>query len=257
MDPLVIKLGGALLENTKALNDLFHAIADYRHHSDRIIVIVHGGGCLVDRLMQRLDLPAIKSQGQRITPKEHIDLIVGVLAGMANKRLMAKAKKHGLLPLGLSLSDGDITKVEFMCTTLGYVGTAAKGNDQLLKITSSRGYLPIISSIGITDEGDLLNVNGDNAAIALAATLNADLLLLSDVIGVLDENAVHLKHIDSRKAECLIKTGVIQDGMITKVTEALNAAKRLNKTVSIAGIQKPDQLIALFNGEGIRTQLSS
>lgn len=257
MDPLVIKLGGALVEKSASLQDLFCAIADYRHYYERKIVLVHGGGCLVDTLMQRLHRPIIRSEGQRVTPEEDIDLVVGVLAGAANKRLMASAKKFGLSPLGLCLSDGNITKVTRTRSNLGRVGTATKGDGTLLKLLLQAGHLPIVSSIGISEDGDLLNVNGDNAATALAATLNADLLMLSDVIGVLDENSVHLNHIDRHKGESLIASGIIQAGMATKVTEALTAAKRLNKTVSIAGIQKPEQLIALFNGEGVRTQLSS
>lgn len=83
--PLVIKLGGAALSCTQTLGQLFAAISNYQKQAQREIVIVHGGGYLVDDLMKQLNLPTIKKQGLRVTPYEQIPLIAGALAGTANK----------------------------------------------------------------------------------------------------------------------------------------------------------------------------
>lgn len=255
MDPLVIKLGGKLVQNPNALTDLFCALSDYCNNTGRLITIVHGGGCMVDTMLTRLQLPIVKSDGQRVTPEDQIDIIVATLAGIANKRLMSSAMRAGLMPLGLCLSDGASTKVERINIKLGCVGCAHKGESTFLQQCMKTGYLPIISSIGMDATGQLLNVNADNAATAIAATLGAELLLLSDVTAVLDENAQPLAILTPKRAQDLMAAGIITAGMKVKVKEALKIAKRLNKSVNIAGIQAPEQLIALFNGTGMATQI--
>ena len=88
MEPLIIKLGGVLLDNEKALTRFFTALQEYRTSHSRPLVIVHGGGCLVDSLMKKLQLPVVKKQGLRVTPADQIDIITGALAGSANKTLV-------------------------------------------------------------------------------------------------------------------------------------------------------------------------
>ncbi|MDO1787304.1 acetylglutamate kinase, partial [Escherichia coli] len=89
------------------------------------------------------------------------------------------------------------------------------------------GFLPVVSSIGVTEEGELMNVNADQAATALAATLGADLILLSDVSGILDGKSQRIAEMTAAKAEQLIDQGIITDGMIVKVNAALDAARTL------------------------------
>lgn len=253
MDPLVIKLGGALLEDRQALKQFFTAVADYKRKNSRMLVIIHGGGCAVDNVMQRLGLPVVKLRGRRVTPADQIAIVVGMLAGTANKILLAEAKKHQLMAVGLSLADGDSVSVENINKELGYVGQPSAGKGDLLYTLSAAGYLPIMSSIGIDKEGNLLNVNSDEAAVSLTKTLNADLLMLADVGGVLDENGNFITRINRTQAQKLIAKGLISGGMVIKVEAALMAAKLLNKAVSIAGIEHTEQLIELFNGKSMRT----
>lgn len=94
MNPLIIKLGGVLLDSEEALERLFSALVNYRESHQRPLVIVHGGGCVVDELMKGLNLPVKKKNGLRVTPADQIDIITGALAGTANKTLLAWAKKH-------------------------------------------------------------------------------------------------------------------------------------------------------------------
>lgn len=85
MNPLIIKLGGVLLDSEEALERLFTALVNYRESHQRPLVIVHGGGCVVDDLMKQLNLPVKKKNGLRVTPADQIDIITGALAGTANK----------------------------------------------------------------------------------------------------------------------------------------------------------------------------
>lgn len=246
MNPLIIKLGGVLLDSEEALERLFTALVNYREAHQRPLIIVHGGGCVVDELMKQLNLPVQKKNGLRVTPAEQIDIITGALAW---------AKKHGISSVGLFLGDGDSVKVTQLDAELGHVGLAQPGSPALINTLLAGGYLPVVSSIGVTDEGQLMNVNADQAATALAATLGADLILLSDVSGILDGKGQRIAEMTAEKAEQLIEQGIITDGMIVKVNAALDAARALGRPVDIASWRHAEQLPALFNGTPIGTRI--
>ncbi|EKN3948874.1 acetylglutamate kinase [Yersinia enterocolitica] len=255
INPLVIKLGGVLLDSEEALERLFTALVTYREKHERPLVIMHGGGCLVDDLMKKLALPVVKKNGLRVTPADQIDIITGALAGTANKTLLAWAVKHDINAVGLCLGDGNTVSVTPLDATLGHVGKAEAGSPALVQTLLAANYMPIISSIGITKEGSLMNVNADQAATALAATLGADLILLSDVSGILDGKGQRIAEMTAQKAEQLIAQGIITDGMVVKVNAALDAARSLGRPVDIASWRHADQLPALFNGVPIGTRI--
>ncbi|MGH1596609.1 acetylglutamate kinase [Yersinia proxima] len=255
INPLVIKLGGVLLDSEEALERLFTALVTYREKHERPLVIMHGGGCLVDDLMKRLALPVVKKNGLRVTPADQIDIITGALAGTANKTLLAWAVKHDINAVGLCLGDGNTVSVTPLDAALGHVGKAEAGSPALVQTLLAANYMPIISSIGITKEGSLMNVNADQAATALAATLGADLILLSDVSGILDGKGQRIAEMTAQKAEQLIAQGIITDGMVVKVNAALDAARSLGRPVDIASWRHADQLPALFNGVPIGTRI--
>ena len=246
MNPLIIKLGGVLLDSEEALERLFSALVNYRESHQRPLVIVHGGGCVVDELMKGLN---------RQIAADQIDIITGALAGTANKTLLAWAKKHQIAAVGLFLGDGDSVKVTQLDEELGHVGLAQPGSPKLINTLLENGYLPVVSSIGVTDEGQLMNVNADQAATALAATLGADLILLSDVSGILDGKGQRIAEMTAAKAEQLIEQGIITDGMIVKVNAALDAARTLGRPVDIASWRHAEQLPALFNGMPMGTRI--
>ncbi|CNI16756.1 acetylglutamate kinase [Yersinia pekkanenii] len=255
MNPLVIKLGGVLLDSEEALERLFTALVTYREKHERPLVIMHGGGCLVDDLMKKLALPVVKKNGLRVTPADQIDIITGALAGTANKTLLAWAVKHQINAVGLCLGDGNTVSVTPLDAALGHVGKALPGSPALVQTLLAANYMPIISSIGITADGILMNVNADQAATALAATLGADLILLSDVSGILDGKGQRIAEMTAQKAEQLIAQGIITDGMVIKVNAALDAARSLGRPVDIASWRHADQLPALFNGVPIGTRI--
>lgn len=99
MNPLIIKLGGALLDSDEAMARLFCALAAYRQEHQRELVIVHGGGCVVDELMKKLALPVVRRNGLRVTPADQIGTITGALAGTANKPYRPLPESTALKPL--------------------------------------------------------------------------------------------------------------------------------------------------------------
>ncbi|MFC1236897.1 acetylglutamate kinase [Vibrio sp. F74] len=254
LKPLVIKLGGAALSSTDTLGKLFNAIDHYKHQANRELVIVHGGGYLVDDLMDKLQLKTVKKNGLRVTPYDQIPVIAGALAGTANKSLQGEAVKNGLKAVGLCLADGGLCKVEELDPALGAVGKASAGDPAVVKAILATGALPIISSIGLTDKGQMMNVNADQAAVAVASALDAELVLLSDVSGVLDGKGHLLPNLDKTQAQALIQSKVITDGMIVKVEAALDAANELGRPIEVATWRYPDKLSELFAGKSIGTQ---
>ncbi|MGX9418036.1 acetylglutamate kinase [Vibrio sp. RC27] len=250
--PVVVKLGGAVLSSEAVLSTLFATVAQYQNQ--RPIVIVHGGGFLVDELMSKLQFETVKKNGLRVTPYDQIPYITGALAGTANKLLQGEALKNGLNAIGLCLGDAGLCQVEELDPELGAVGRASAGDATVVNAILTAGGVPIISSIGLTNNGQLMNVNADDAAVAVAKTLDAELVLLSDVSGVLDADKQLIPSLDQASAEQLIKDEVITDGMIVKVRAALEAANDLGRAIEVAGWRQPELLSDVFAGNSIGTR---
>ncbi|MFT4938494.1 MAG: acetylglutamate kinase [Paraglaciecola sp.] len=250
---LVIKVGGAFMQADQQALALLKVIAQLQQHIK--VVLIHGGGPMVEELMQALQLSSSKINGLRVTPKQHMPYITGALAGTANKQLCALAIKSGLIPVGLCLADGQISTCTVMCEELGAVGVAKAGKSALLDNLLASGMLPIISSIGADTLGNLLNVNADQAATVIAQVLNADLLLLSDVTGVLDANHSLLSELRAKDIKSLIVGQVIRDGMQVKVQAALEAAISLKRPVTIASWRESEQLLGLLHQQTIGTTI--
>ncbi len=254
---LIIKLGGALLESDEALGALFDGLTQFLEQQHRPLVLVHGGGCLVDDLLKGLGLKSTKKNGLRVTPFEQIPIIAGALAGTANKQMMAKAIQHGIKTVGLCLADGGLCNVTQLDPELGAVGDCQPGDASLLHSLLDGGFLPVISSIGITAEGQLMNVNADQAATAIAEALGADLVMLSDVSGILDGKGQLIHEVTQAKADELIAKGVITGGMEVKVKAALHASASLGRPICVASWRYPDQLSKLLAGGDIGTRISA
>ncbi|WP_299080650.1 acetylglutamate kinase [uncultured Paraglaciecola sp.] len=251
---LVIKVGGAFMQNHDAAMALLSAIAELQ--SRYIVVLVHGGGAMVEELLAALNLSSEKINGLRVTPKEHMPYITGALAGTANKQLCGLAIRAGLSPVGLSLLDGNMCHTKVMDKKLGAVGAVTAGDATLLKALAATQMLPIISSIGADNQGNLLNVNADQAATVIAQLLDAQLLLLSDVSGVLDAEQNLIEQLNNKQIESLIEQKVIRDGMIVKVQAALTAANSLGRSVTIASWKDPKKLLGLLQQQSIGSTIT-
>lgn len=227
---VVIKIGGALLTHREHLLAVFQQIAQLQQQGVAV-VLVHGGGSSVDEQLSAQGLISEKFQGQRITPQAHIPVVSGALAGHVNKQLVAVAASAGICAVGISLADADLVAVTPV-PALKQVATTTPKNPQLLQLLTSANFLPIISSIAAKN-GDLFNVNADIAAATVAQLVEADLIVLSDTPGVLDQQGQLLPTLTNAEITSLVQQGVIQGGMQVKVDAALHAAKTLRRCVSI------------------------
>ncbi|KGJ89737.1 acetylglutamate kinase [Colwellia psychrerythraea] len=250
--PLVIKIGGAILEKEPALSALLCVIAKLENKQ---VVLVHGGGCVVDEMLAQAGFTTEKKHGLRVTPKEQVALISGALAGTVNKAIVATANSIDLAAVGLSLNDGDMISCTLSTQDLGQVGVPHTNSSKLLDVLLTSKFLPVISSIGALDNGDLVNVNADDAAVAICQLLNAELLLLTDVNGVKGADGKYLSSLNEEQAQQLIKQGVIAGGMTAKVNAALHAAQQLRRSIAVASWQSPEQISQLLDGNGIGTQI--
>lgn len=243
MSLLVVKVGGAFLDNASISRAFFKALSLVK--TQHQVVLVHGGGSSVERLLEDLQLKSAKIDGLRITPKSQINYVVGALAGTVNKQLCAQAKQSGINTVGLSLFDGNMTQTTKINQQLGCVGLATCADKTLLTTLLDGGYLPIISSIGANQEGELLNVNADQAAVVIAKLLTAPLALLCDVAGVLNQDKMVIPQLTGQQIDELIDAGIIRDGMTVKVLAALDAANAIGQPVTIAGWRSTELLQGL------------
>ncbi len=250
--PLVIKIGGTILETDGALLALLTVISQLK---DQAVVLVHGGGCIVDDMLSQAGFTTEKKQGLRISPKAQMPIIAGALSGSVNKAIVAKATSINMPAVGLSLADGDMVTCTLSEKDLGMVGEPLANNSKLLDSLLNVKFMPIISSIGALKNGELVNVNADDAAVAICQLLNAELLLLTDVNGVKDGNGDYISLLNNQQAEALITQGIIAGGMTAKVNAALHAANQLRRSIAVASWQAPEQIINLINGEHIGTRI--
>ncbi|RLV58502.1 acetylglutamate kinase [Parashewanella curva] len=250
--PLVIKIGGSILEQESALSSLLLVL---KSNSDKKIILVHGGGSTVDQMLMQAGFTTKKKNGLRVTPKAQTPIIIGALAGTVNKKVVATANQLGLTSLGLSLADAAMVTCSKHPENIGEVGVPTPNNYSVIELLLSQSILPVIASIGALDNGNLVNVNADDAAVAITQLVDGDLLLLTDVAGVKDAQGKILKSLAHAQAQTLIEQQIINGGMVAKVNAAFNAARQLRRSIAIASWQQPQQLSLLFVGQPIGTRI--
>lgn len=251
----VVKLGGALLDDSAALSATIDSICALHTARPGSVIVVHGGGSSVDRHLARLGMPTEKRDGIRLTPPDQMIEISAVLSGRVNATIVAELLARGSSAVGLSLADGFLTSA--ITTTRypfnpGRVGEVVGGDARLVHTLLNAGFLPIISSVAVDAGGDLLNVNADDAAAAIARIVGATrLIFLTDVSGVLDQDGALISQITASEVATLIEQGVIYGGMIPKINNALATATETGICVVIAGWRDKNILARLADGESV------
>ena len=230
----VLKLGGELLEQSDDLEHVAKGIAALAKRTS--LVVVHGGGREIDAALATAGIPKQQVDGLRVTDAQTLDVVVAVLAGGINTRLVAALRKAGARPVGLTGADAAVAtmkrsqpmaSVAGPKVDLGLVGSPINnGSPQLLTDLLARGYVPVVACIGATRDGQLLNVNADTLAAHLASSLAAKRLVIAGgTSGVLDEAGRTIERLDSRRAARMIKAGTANKGMVAKL-EACRSAVR-------------------------------
>lgn len=218
-------------------------------------VVVHGGGDEVDRWGARLGIEAHTRDGLRVTDAATLDVAVAVLGGLINTRLVAAFRIAGRRAVGLTGVDGSILRVRRRDPEFGEVGEVMDANPRLLDALVAAGELPVVASLGLDEEGALLNVNADEAAGAIAASRGGTLLLCTDVTGVQLDGRV-VDSLDAETAERMLEDGSASAGMRPKLRAALVAARAGCEVRIVDGRAGPDLLDAL-HGSAVGTAVTA
>ncbi len=232
----VIKIGGRL----QAEPSLATCVASAWRLERSALCIVHGGGDEISALQRALGQGATFIGGRRVTTAADIDLVRMALSGAANKRLVARLVDAGVSAVGISGEDASLIVARRVDdATLGFVGIPERVDARLARVLIDAGHLPVISPLArdASGGGGALNVNGDDAAAALAVALEADeLLLLSDIAGVQDDHASPLGELDADAAMQLVDAGIAHGGMAAKLDAATRAVRGGVERVRIGGL---------------------
>jgi acetylglutamate kinase len=248
---VVVKISGKPIDAPTQCAALWDALADAAR--TRSIVVVHGGGVAVDRMLSRLGLETVRRGGLRVTPEEHMPVIAGVLAGEVNTTLVGLLRARGVDAVGLCLGSGGLAACERHkpldehghAIDLGRVGRVVGGDGRVVEALHRGGFTPVVSCVGLDASGRPLNVNADDAAAGIAGVLGAArLVLITDVPGVLGPDGQRLTHLDAPEIDRLIARGVIAGGMIPKVRAALEVSAAAHAAVVIGAFADATGLIA-------------
>ena len=218
----LLKIGGNELNNKSFLTNLAQAVAQMGEP----VIIVHGGGQAIADLHEALNVPTVKIDGLRVTNERSLEIAEMVLSGQTNKWIVRALIEAGVDALGFSGVDGKLLSAKkklHPSADLGYVGEIVEVRAQLLRDLLALGLTPVISPISLGIDGNPYNVNADEAAMAIAASLKVDGLdFISNVPGVL-RDGVLIPALTTIEAEVLIANKTISGGMIPKVRSALDA----------------------------------
>ena len=232
--PAVVKLGGELLEEPVVLRRVAGRLA--RLAAEGPLVVVHGGGREVSADLARRGIPVRAVDGLRITDERTLDVVVGILAGQVNTRLVAALGAAGASAVGLTAADGRIARVRrarrYRAASgaevdLGFVGQpVGEARPELLLDLCAAGHVPVVASIGAGASGQLFNVNADTLAGHLAAGLRAARLVIAGATaGVLDADGRTIPAVDDAAIDDLIGGGQASAGMVAKLI-ACRTARR-------------------------------
>jgi acetylglutamate kinase len=218
----VVKIGG----RAQSAESLPALLAAASRASGVTLVVVHGGGDEVTRLQRQMGSEPTFLGGRRVTTDSDMEVVRMVLSGTINKRLVRQLLDQGIAAVGISGEDGGLLPVSLLEEgALGAVGDPLDADARVLDALIAGGFVPVVSPLGRHAEtGQGLNVNGDDAAAAIAAALHADeLLLVADVPAVLDAGGAPIAHVSVDSIDQLISTGVARGGMSAKLEAARRA----------------------------------
>ena len=258
---VVLKLGGELLEDRARMQAAARLIA--RTAESRTLIVVHGGGKDIDAALSQAGIPKQQVDGLRITDEATLQVVISVLAGSINTRLVAAVNAAGGRAVGLTGADSGIGLVKrakpHLATNgelvdLGFVGEPLPaGEAPLLGTLSDGGFVPVIACIGASGDGLLFNVNADTLAGNVAARLGASRLVFAGgTSGVLDRDGKTIAALDANGIGELVSSGTATAGMVAKLRACRRAIEDGIGDVSIADGRQPARLAALLSGTASR-----
>ncbi|MGC8766082.1 MAG: acetylglutamate kinase [Brevinematia bacterium] len=260
---LVIKYGGSVMQK-EGLKESFCKDVVLLKHLGMHPVIVHGGGKKISELMEKMNKKVEFVKGQRVTDKETVEIVEMVLSGTINKELVFGIIKNGGRAVGISGKDNFTIKAKKKLVDgvdLGFVGEVEKVDPSLIVSLIQDGFIPVVSPIGVDEEGNSYNINADDVTAEVAVSLKANkLIYLTDVDGVYkdinDKNSL-IPSLTIKQLQGLVESDVIKGGMIPKVNSMIKAIERgVGQIHLINGTIEHSILIELFTDKGIGTQIT-
>ncbi len=263
----VIKLGGSLMDDANAMR---HILLDviFMETVGMRPVIVHGGGAAIDRAMAQANITPKKIQGRRVTDEATLEIVVKTLAGEINQQITDEIEHLGGRAMNLTFNTTPVLFGEKLLLDnglgekidLGFVGHVTRVDRNVIESLTYTAQIPVIPSVCIDELGQKYNVNADTAAMAVAESLGAEkLVFLSDVNGVRrDKNdpSTVIPSLTADEANELIRSGVIESGMIPKIEACLGTLNRgVGKVHIIDGRLRHSLLLEVYTTQGVGTEI--
>lgn len=257
---VVIKYGGNAMTNAELKNAVMSDIV-LLSLVGVSVVLVHGGGPEISEMLRKVGIESRFVGGLRYTDADTVDIVKMVLAGRVNKELVAHLAQHKGKAIGLCGIDGGMIQAEKIQgeTDLGFVGEITRVNTEIITDSLDKGYIPVIATVGIGEDGQVYNINADTAASCIAAELGAEnLILMTDIVGLLrdkEEPDTLIPTVQVSEVPFMKRQGIISGGMIPKIDCCVEAVRRgVARTSIIDGRIPHSILIELLSSEGIGTQ---
>ena len=252
-EKIVIKYGGNVLIDRKVFNNFISDI----NVLDKLgfsVIVVHGGGPRIKRELDKKKIVSKFINGLRVTDKNIIDVVEEVLIDF-NKDIVSSLKKLGSEAASFHTKTENIIEVQPEREELGFVGIPDKINDELIHKALNNNKIPIIAPLGLGENNQTYNINGDTAASAIAKRLKSRrLILMTNVEGVYDDQKKLISEIKPFDLENLIKWKVVQGGMIPKIENCVDAVQNGVRGVVILDGRKPHSILhEIFSDTGSGT----
>lgn len=264
---IVLKYGGNAMINEDIKEQVIKDIVLMKYVGINPVV-VHGGGPEINKMLEKIGKKSEFNCGNRVTDAETMEIVEMVLAGKLNQEIVSKLNKYGGKAVGLTGKDANSILAEKKyiesngeSIDIGFVGKVKKINPKMIKILQNEGYIPVISSIGVDEDGNTYNINADYVAGEVAAALSADkFILMTDIKGIMKDlndptslvNSISLKEIND-----MIADGTISGGMLPKVDACITAInKGANRVHIIDGRINHALILELFTDEGVGTMIT-
>lgn len=257
----VIKYGGSIMKNDNAKNAFLKDVAIMREYGINI-VIVHGGGPLISKWLDRAGIESRFINGLRVTDEGVMEIVQMVLCGMINKDLSLGLSLNGINAIGVSGIDSKLIEAQKKYTydngqkiDIGYVGEVININETMLISLIKSGQVPVVSPVGYDKDGNKYNINADYAASFISSAINADkLIILTDVEGVyrdINDKSSLIDYLTLDMIHDYINEGIISGGMIPKMECCMKAVENgTNKVHLIDGRKEHCLINDIFNNNG-------
>jgi len=255
MKPWVIKIGGAALINSAAVENLAKAVLLLKEQGEQVVV-VHGGGPMINKRLTENGISWSFHEGQRITTQEMISVIESAL-GEVNNMICQVLNQHGIKAMGLPGNYQDMFSCKPMNPNLGLVGEVVKVNSLSVEDALLMGFVPVIAPIGVDSEGLSYNINADWGASALAVKLNSKVLIYAtDQRGILDVNELPYDSLTLAQIKILMDKGGVTGGMLAKCRTIVNALESGVKKVCVTHALELHELIETRFGGTMCVEMS-